>query len=184
MIEVRFHGRGGQGAVIAGKILACALFKEGMWVQSFPAFGVERRGAPVAAFTRFDRDKILIRNNIYEPNHIVVLDPTLLQVANVTAGLHKGGWILINSPEPPESFSGLDDFKLATVDAQSIALRFHLGSRSSPIVNTSILGGFAKATGLVGIDSVVEAIVEEVPIKPDNNAEAARVAYEATVLPA
>jgi len=183
MIEVRFHGRGGQGAVIAGKILACALFKEGKWVQSFPAFGVERRGAPVAAFTRFAEDQIFIRNNIYEPEHIVVLDPTLIQAANVTAGLNKGGWILINSPDPPSSFEELTDFRVATVDAASIAMEHRLGSRSSPIVNTAILGGFAKATGLVDIESVVQAITEEVPLKPEGNAQAAREAYEATNLP-
>jgi 2-oxoacid:acceptor oxidoreductase gamma subunit (pyruvate/2-ketoisovalerate family) len=182
MIEVRIHGRGGQGAVIAGKILACALFREGQWVQSFPAFGVERRGAPVAAFTRFDQDKILIRNNIYHPDHVVVLDPTLIAAADVTAGLAPGGWIVINSPAGPEQFAGLGRFRIATLDATAIALDNHLGSRSAPIVNTAILGGFARATGLVGLDSVLAAIAEQVPIKPDENAAAARAAYGGTHL--
>ena len=182
MIEVRIHGRGGQGAVIAGKILACALFKEDKWVQSFPAFGVERRGAPVAAFTRFADEKILVRNNIYEPHHVVVLDPTLISVGHVTDGLAKNGWILVNSRGNvnPE---GLEEFRVATVDASTIALDHGLGSRAAPIVNTSILGGFARATGLVKIESIVAAIRDEVPFSPDENAAAARAAYDATVLP-
>ena len=183
MIEVRIHGRGGQGAVIAGKLLACALFKEGQWVQSFPAFGVERRGAPVAAFTRFDRDQIFIRNNIYEPDHVVVLDPTLIGVADVTAGLRPGGWVVINSSAPPESFDKLAGFRVATVDATAIALDNRLGSRSAPIVNTAILGAFARATGLVDLESVLAAIADEVPVKPDENAAAARTAFTATRLP-
>lgn len=181
MIEIRIHGRGGQGAVIAGKILASALFKEGRWVQSFPMFGVERRGAPVTAFTRFADDKILVRNNIYEPDHVVVLDPTLLQAADVTGGLRHGGCILINSPESPAAFEGLAEYRVSTVDAGAIALARKLGSRSAPIVNTAILGGFARATGLVGIDAVVQAISEEVPVKPDDNAHAAREAFDATI---
>jgi len=183
MIEVRIHGRGGQGAVIAGKILACALFKEGKWVQSFPAFGVERRGAPVAAFTRFDDEKILVRNNIYEPEHVVVLDPTLLAVGHVTDGLKKGGWMVVNVRGKAPVEAGFGDFRFAAVDASAIALEFRLGSRSAPIVNTAILGGFARATGLVSIDSIVEAIRDEVPIMPDENAKAARAAYDSTVLP-
>lgn len=183
MVEIRIHGRGGQGAVIAGKLLACALFKQGKWVQSFPAFGVERRGAPVAAFTRFADEKILIRNNIYEPEHIVVLDPTLLAVANVTAGLAPGGWIVINNSAAPDRVPGLDAFRVATVDAAAIALDHGLGSRSAPIVNTAILGGFARATGLVDIEAIVEAIAEEVPTKPERNAAAARAAYDSTRLP-
>lgn len=183
MIEIRIHGRGGQGAVIAGKILACALFKEGKWVQSFPAFGVERRGAPVAAFTRFDDDKILIRNNIYEPDHVVVLDPTLIAVANVTAGLKPGGIVLINAPGGTNGHAELSGARVASVDAAAIAIRHELGSRAAPIVNTAILGGFARATGLVGIDSIVEAIRDEVPLKAEANAQAAREAFDSTQQP-
>ena len=181
MIEIRFHGRGGQGAVIASKILAVALFAEGKWVQSFPKFGVERRGAPVEAFLRLDRDKILIRNNIYEPDHIVVLDPTLIEAVDVTQGLAKGGWVLINSHKKPSEFPQLTkDYKVATVDASKIAIKHRLGPRSSPIVNTAICGAFAACTQMVGIDAVVDAIGGEVPIKPEANGEAAREAFEST----
>ena len=100
MIEIRFHGRGGQGAVIASKILAAALFKEGKHAQAFPAFGGERRGAPVMAFTRFDKKTITRRSMVYEPDHVVILDESILEVADVTSGLKEGGWILINTPKP------------------------------------------------------------------------------------
>jgi len=182
MIEIRFHGRGGQGAVVASKILACAFFKEGQWVQSFPAFGVERRGAPVMAFLRVDASKILLRTNVYYPEHLVVLDPTLIDAIDVTAGLKPGGSILINSAKSPADFPKLAAFKVATVDANKLAIKYRLGSRSSPIVNTAILGSFAKSTGLVSIDSVTASIIEEVPLKPENNANAAKEAFENTIL--
>jgi len=183
MIEIRFHGRGGQGAVIASKILAVAFFKEGKFAQSFPAFGVERRGAPVTAFLRVDDQRIYVRSNIYTPDHIVVLDPTLIAAANVTDGLKEGGWVIINSHLKPEQFKAkLADYRIATVDASGIAVEHRLGSRTAPIVNTAILGSFAGATGLVGLDSVVDSILEEAPVKPEANADAAKSAFDATVL--
>ncbi len=178
MIEVRFHGRGGQGAVVASKVLAVAFFHERYYVQSFPAFGVERRGAPILAFLRVDERPVELRTNIYEPDHVIVLDPTLIAAVDVTSGLKEGGWILVNTTRGPEEFRSLKEFRVATVDATSIALRNGLGSRTNPIVNTAILGAFAKATSLVGVDSVVLAIREEVPIKRGENARAAREAYK------
>ena len=176
MIEIRFHGRGGQGAVVASKVLAVAFFHENLYVQSFPAFGVERRGAPIMAFLRVDRQPIQLRVNIYEPDHIVVLDPTLIGAIDVTSGLKENGWVVINSHQPPEAFD-LKGFRKATVDATSVAIRNGLGSRTNPIVNTAILGAFSKVTGLVGIDSIALAIREEVPGKKNENAKAAREAY-------
>ncbi len=182
MIELRFHGRGGQGSVIASKILAVALFKEGKHVQAFPVFGVERRGAPVAAFLRMDDNPIFIRCNVYNPDHIVVLDPTLIGAIDLTSGLKEGGSILINTDKKPHHFSEFDAFQVATVDANAIAIKHHLGSRTQPIVNTSILGAFAKFSNLVQLESVLEAIQETVPVAPDKNAEAAREAYEKLAL--
>lgn len=178
MIEVRFHGRGGQGAQVASKILAVSFFHEGFYVQSFPAFGVERRGAPVMAFLRVDQQPIQLRVNIYEPDHIVVLDPTLIGAVDVTSGLKPKGWILINSGHSPETFQDLKGFRIATVDATNIAIRNGLGSRTNPILNTAILGAFSKVTGLVKIDSIALAIREEVPGKKGENAQAAREAYQ------
>jgi len=177
MRELRIHGRGGQGAVIASKLLAEALFREGHWVQSFPAFGVERRGAPVTAFLRMDDDPIRIRCEIQEPNDLIVLDPTLVTAVDVTTGLRIGGSILINSPDGPEAFPHLQDrFLVLTVDATEIAIRNHLGNPNHPIVNTAILGGFAAATGLVGLEAVCQAIAAEVPFHPEENVAAAREA--------
>ena len=180
MIEIRTHGRGGQGAVIASKVLAAALFKEDRYVQAFPAFGVERRGAPVVAFTRFDAAPIRLRCEIYEPDHLIVLDHALTETVDVTAGLKKGGWIVINTQVPPEEFAYSADFRIATVDANAIAWRHGLGTRATPIVNTAILGALARATGLVGIDSVTAAIIESVPMKPEPNKQAAIDAFAET----
>jgi len=179
MIEVRIHGRGGQGAVIASKVLAAAVFREGRYVQSFPAFGVERRGAPVAAFTRIGDEPIRIRCQIYHPDHVMVLDPSLMDVVDVTAGLKKGGWILINSAQPPSAFSLPPEFHVATVDANRIAFKYRLGPRTAPIVNTAILGAFAKVTGIAGLEAVIEAVRDSVPVKIDDNVAATREAYEA-----
>ena len=178
MIEVRFHGRGGQGAQVASKVLAVAFFHQGLYVQSFPAFGVERRGAPVMAFLRVDQTPIQLRVNIYTPDHIIILDPTLMGAIDVTSGLKSNGWILINSSHPPGTFDSFKNFRVATVDATSIALRNGLGSRTNPIVNTAILGAFSKITGLVSIDSLALSIREELSVKKGENAKAAREAYE------
>ena len=179
MIEIRMHGRGGQGAVIAAKILASAIFKEGRFAQSFPSFGVERRGAPVLAFTRVDDKPIRLRTAIYEPDHLIILDATLIKSTNVFSGLKKGGTILVNTSSQVGALNFSAEYAAAAVDAAGIAVKHGLGTKSIPIVNTSILGAFAKFTGVVGIDAIVEAIHEGVPMKWDENAAAAREAYEA-----
>lgn len=178
MREIRFHGRGGQGSVVAAKILADAFFHEGKHVQSFPAFGVERRGAPVMAFTRIDDQPIYIRCNIYTPDIVVVLDPTLLGEINVISGLKSGGMILLNSPSHEVTIPEFEPFRVAAVDATAVAVRHGLGTNTNPIVNTAILGAFAQVTGLVTIESVVDSIREGVPKGPEKNAAAAREAYE------
>jgi 2-oxoacid:acceptor oxidoreductase gamma subunit (pyruvate/2-ketoisovalerate family) len=129
------------------------------------------------AFLRIDQQPIQLRVNIYEPDHIVVLDPTLIGTVDVTSGLKPKGWILINSGHSPETFQDLKGFRIATVDATNIAIRNGLGSRTNPILNTAILGAFSKVTGLVKIDSIALAIREEVPGKKGENAQAAREAY-------
>lgn len=181
MIEIRFHGRGGQGAVIGGKILAVAIFSEGKFVQAFPTFGVERRGAPVAAFVRVDDERIDLRSQIYNPDHLIILDPTLLNDPSTFQGFKKDGWILINTKadlEKISKFPKLADVKIAAVDASGIASRNHLGSPSSPIVNTAILGAFCRITGICSIDSICGAIKNGVPTKPEANIKAAREAYD------
>jgi len=180
MRELRIHGRGGQGSVIASKLLAVALFREGEWVQSFPAFGVERRGAPVTAFLRLDDDPIRLRCEITEPDDLIVLDSTLIDAIDVTSGLKPGGTILINTEKAPEEYPGLlERFRVATVDASGIAVRHGLGTKTQPIVNTAIVGAFAAEFGLIGLESVKAAIEDEVPVKREANFEAAVEAYHA-----
>ena len=182
MTEIRFHGRGGQGAVVASTILAVACFKEDKHVQAFPAFGVERRGAPVEAYIRVDAVKVLLRTNVYTPDHVVVLDPTLIQVVDVARGLKQGGTLLLNTDKQPgefeDRFSGI---RVCNVDASRIALRHKLGSRTHPIVNTAILGAFPRATGVVSLDAVCEAIREEVPSHHQANIDAAREAFDRVI---
>jgi len=179
MYEVRFHGRGGQGAVTAATILADAAFREGKDVQAFPIFGVERRGAPVAAFMRMDTKPIDLKTQIYEPDSIVVLDPTLLDVIDVTKGLKEGGKIIINSSKKASEFK-FGKAKVYTIDATKIAVKHGLGTKTNPIVNTAILGAYSKAVGNVGIEAIEEAIGEKVPRKKEENKKAAREAYEET----
>jgi 2-oxoacid:acceptor oxidoreductase gamma subunit (pyruvate/2-ketoisovalerate family) len=180
MRELRIHGRGGQGAVIASKLLASALFREDRSVQSFPAFGVERRGAPVTAFLRVSDGPILLRCEVSQPDALIVLDPTLIQAIDVTAGLRPGGGILINSDRDPAGYPDLvRTFRVGTVDASAIAGRHGLGSRNQPIVNTAILGAFAAFSRLVALESVCAAIAEEVPFKAEENIRAAREAAAA-----
>lgn len=180
MIELRFHSRGGQGGVIAGKLLAVAIFKEGKFVQTFPTFGVERRGAPVMTYVRISDKLIRLRNQVYTPDHLVILDPSLIQFYDVLQGLKDGGIILVNTDKDIAEFNFPDRFRPVVVNAARIAMNHKLGSITQPIVNTAIIGALAKATGLAKIESVVEAIKEEVPAKQEANALAAMEAYEAT----
>jgi len=180
MLEIRFHGRGGQGAQIACKILAVAAFAEGKDVQAFPYFGVERRGAPVTAFTKIDDNAIRNKSMIYEPDYIIVLDESLLETVDVTDGLKESGMVLVNTSKDPEEIAKKLGVKAATVDATQVAMDHKLGSKASPIVNTSILGGFAKASGIVKLESVIQGIEEFVPRYTDRNMAAAKAAYELT----
>jgi len=151
MIEVRWHGRGGQGAVTSVEMLALAAIEEGKYAQGFPSFGPERRGAPVAAFNRIDNKQIKVRSGVYDPDVVVVLDPSLVGLVNVTGGLKPDGILIVNTGKSPEEIKeeiGFDG-AVATVDAARIAWD-ELGV---PITNTTMLGAVIKATGLVKIES-------------------------------
>ena len=180
MIEIRFHGRGGQGTVVASKILADAISKEGNYVQAYPEFGVERRGAPVIAFIRIDDKPIYDKSRIYRPDHVVVVDPTLIEAIDVTEGLKEGGIIIINSDKKPEELKFPDKYKVVTINATGIAVKHKLGTLAAPIVNTSIVGAVVKLLKLTKLESVLEAVREGVPIKPEENAAAAKEAYDKT----
>lgn len=183
MYEVRFHGRGGQGAVMAAQALANAAFLEGNYAVSFPYFGAERRGAPVLAFARVDPKKIRTKTQVYNPDYVVVLDDKLVDYVNVVEGLKEGGMTILNSPLKPEEVDLGKEVKTATVDATSIALDV-LGS---PITNSAILGAFAAATKLVSIESVEEGIRIVFGARigkkaGEKNAMAARKAFENTTV--
>jgi pyruvate ferredoxin oxidoreductase gamma subunit/2-oxoisovalerate ferredoxin oxidoreductase gamma subunit len=177
MLEIRFHGRGGQGTVVATILLAKAFFRAGYQVQSFPFFGVERRGAPVEAYVRLNKDKILLRTNVYYPDHVVVQDQTLLHGVNVTRGLKLGGWVLINSSVTPSKQKPFIGYRLAFVDANRIASRNQLGTRTHPIVNTAMMGAFARMIGMPPLDAIRAVIQEEIPDTYIQNVAAAEDAY-------
>jgi pyruvate ferredoxin oxidoreductase gamma subunit len=174
--EVRWHGRGGQGAVLGASMLgsAAALY-EGKYAVSFPSFGAERRGAPVQAFTRISDQVIRTRSQIYHPTTIIVLDDTLLSVVNITAGAQDDASILINTHKSAEQLPEMPaSLNITTVDATAIAREF-IGV---VIVNTAMLGALVGATGIVGLDSIKKAIAGTLPEKiVERNIAAAEAAY-------
>lgn len=174
MKEIRIHGRGGQGSVTAAELLAQAAFRDGKYSQAFPAFGVERRGAPVQAFCRIADEKIRTRAQIYFPDVIIVQDPTLLEVVDVFGGLKDDGMAIINTKREAADLGIDHPARLITVDATGLALE-HLGR---PITNTTMLGAFAGATGLVRVESLIAMIRERFPGKlGDANVAAIKDAY-------
>ena len=152
MIEIRWHGRGGQGAVTSVELLALAAIEEGKYAQGFPAFGPERRGAPVLAFNRVDDGQIKVRSGIYQPGVVVVLDSSLVKLVNVTEGLKAGGTLIVNTTKAPGEIAAELKFggRVYTVDATHIA-REEMGT---PITNTTMLGALVKATGVIRLESL------------------------------
>ena len=186
MQEIRFHGRGGQGAVIASKILARALFFEDRYAQAFPTFGAERRGAPVAAFVRADDSFINVRSRVTTPDYVVVMAARLIEAVPVTDGLKAGGTIMINSDQKAEEFnfsgenqpSNAPPFKVVTINLNRIALEFGLGTRIMPLINAPVLGALAKLSGLVKPESLIRALPDFIPARLKDNEKALYAAYE------
>jgi pyruvate ferredoxin oxidoreductase gamma subunit len=181
MLQIRIHGRGGQGVVTAAEMLSLAAFEQGRHAQAFPSFGSERTGAPVVAFCRIDDSEIRLREPILAPDVLIVQDPTLLQQVDVFQGLHPDGYVLINSKRSFHEM-GLADIeqrfrheRLTTVPATEIALK-HLGR---PLPNAVLLGGFAALSGLITLDAVAHAIREKFSGKvAEGNVAAASEAFE------
>lgn len=173
VVEIRFHGRGGQGVVVGCEIVAKALLHEGKYVQYSPDFGTERRGAPVRAFLRIDDKPIYQKDQIYNPDCVVLFNPSS-RTEDFISGLKPEGWLIINSPRAPSEFEELGPFRVATIDANEIALRHEIGTEAAPIVNTVILGAMAKILGF-SLDSLAEAIREK--FKGDRNYLGALEAY-------
>ncbi|GAM13231.1 2-oxoacid:acceptor oxidoreductase family protein [Mesobacillus selenatarsenatis] len=155
MKEIRFHGRGGQGAVMASELLVHALVREGNYGQSIPAYGFERRGAPLQAFVKLDHKPIRERVQVYEPDGIIVLDESLISQLPIFEGMKHGGFAILNSRKTLAHSDLPEELEtLATIDANRIALNVF----KAPITNTILLGAFASATGLVKLDSLQNAI--------------------------
>lgn len=177
MKEIRIHGRGGQGAVTSSQILSIAAFRDGKQSQAFPMFGVERQGAPVQAFTRMSNKPINVRSQVYEPDYVIVLDPTLLGEVDVTDGLKNSGLLIINSNKKPAELGIKGKFSVYAVDITKIALDV-IGK---PFVNVAALGAFAALTKEISIESVNKAIDEVLGEKgkiADLNKKAAKEVYE------
>ncbi|MFC1732379.1 FAD-dependent oxidoreductase [candidate division KSB1 bacterium] len=156
MIKFRIHGRGGQGGVTLAKILAFMYWTEGKWVQAFGSYSAERTGAPILAFTLVDDIEITNRSMIYHPDHLIIVDATLLG-DTVLAGLQKNAAMLIDTPHSPEHFQNYSGVQIATIDAKRIALKYKLGTKTTPITNTALAGAFAKVFG-VKFNSVEKTI--------------------------
>ncbi|MGE5828916.1 MAG: 2-oxoacid:acceptor oxidoreductase family protein [Micromonosporaceae bacterium] len=177
MFQVRVHGRGGQGVVTAAELLSVAAFNEGRWAQAFPSFGSERTGAPVVAFCRIDDRPIRLREPIVDPDAVIVQDPTLLRQVDVFAGLHPGGFVLLNS--------GRDwaELGMAQLSGSAHALivpatRLAMTHVGRPVPNAALLGGFAALTGTVGLGAVEAAIRERFTGDvAEANVAAARAAF-------
>ena len=180
LLEVRWHGRGGLGAVTSAELVARAAISEGKYAQSFPSFGPERRGAPVLAFLRVSDDFIRIRTAIYEPDVIAVLDPGLLYAVDVTSGLKENGKIIINSRKSPDALKSEFGYKwpVAAINATKIA-RETIGV---PISNTAMIGALLKVTEIVKMDSLAEQLKERFGLRARVNVEAMKRAYSETVI--
>jgi pyruvate ferredoxin oxidoreductase gamma subunit len=180
MIEIRLHGRGGQGAVTSAELLALAAINEGNYAQAFPSFGPERRGAPVVAFCRIDDKPIRVRANIYNPDLVLVLDPSILRLVDVTAGLKEDGMLVTNT-----KYSGEEIRKelsithaLATVNATKIAME----ELRLPITNTTMLGSLLRGRQVVPVDALMEPLNKRFGRIAEKNIKAFKRAYEETAL--
>lgn len=171
MYEIRIHSRGGQGGVTAAKLLALAAFRDGKYATACPFYGAERRGAPVVSFVRIDDEPIKVYSQIHEPDLVIVLDASIMDVVDVLDGLRADGTVLLNSAHPLPGCNGT----CRHVDLTGIALAQNLVVAGSPILNTPVLGALAKM-GIVTLPSAEQAIREM--FADERNVKAARAAYE------
>ena len=180
LIEIRWHGRGGQGAKTASLLLADAAFNTGKYIQGFPEYGPERMGAPITAYNRISDEPITIHSNIYEPDFVVVVDDTLLEAVDVTAGLKADGAIVINTTKTPDEVRGLlkgYQGKVCTIDARTISEE----TLGKYFPNTPMLAAIVKVSGIMDdeafLNDMVESFKHKFAKKPeviDGNMEALR----------
>ena len=180
LVEIVFHGRGGQGAVTAANLLVAAALKDGnKGVQAFPFFGAERRGAPVRAFARISEKEVHLRSEIYTPDIVIVLDESIMDIVDVLKGLKEDGKILINTRKKPNDFDFSKKFNVATVDATGIALKNEILVGGIHVVNTPILGAIPKILDNVTLKSIKEIVKEKWKGElSDKNIAATQNAYD------
>ena len=180
LVEIVFHGRGGQGAVTAANLLVAAALKDGnKGVQAFPFFGAERRGAPVKAFARISEKEVNLRSEIYAPDIVIVLDESIMDIVDVLKGLKEDGKILINTRKKPNDFDFSKKFKVATVDATSVALKNEILVGGIPVVNTPILGAIPKILDKVTLKAIEDTVKEKWKGELSNkNIKATQEAYD------
>ena len=184
LYEIRWHGRGGQGAVTVAKIVAqAAHFKGYQGVTAAPSFGAERRGIPVSALTRVSTEEIAVVSQVEKPNAVVVLDQSLLKYQEVISGLVSGGWLVVNSWLHPKELNIKGDFNIATADATKVCRELGLMVGGLPMVNTAMLGAFACATQIVDLSNIEKVIRERFSNSAvDINFTAIERTYEITKL--
>jgi len=179
MTEIRWHGRGGQGAVASAEMFALAAIEEGKFAQAFPSFGPERRGAPVMAFTRISDEFIFIRTGITNPDIVLVLDSSVMSAVDVTNGLSPDGTVIISTPKTAKEISQQFSIKqkVAVVNATNIAME-EIGR---PITNTTMMGALAKVSGLVKLESLAKQIEQRFPSIAEQNIRALKRAYNEVI---
>ena len=173
MIEIKFKGRGGQGAVVASEILGRAFFLEGKYPQCFSLFGGERRGAPVVGFLRVDEQPILLKCQIYHPDQMIIFDFSLIDEMEILQELKPNGLILINSHQGIDFFGKLRRFRIGLIDAGPIARSLGLGAT----FNTAMLGAYVRLTNLITMKTLTETVKAMAPGKKEENVQAVREAY-------
>ncbi|MBL7169271.1 2-oxoacid:acceptor oxidoreductase family protein [Candidatus Bathyarchaeota archaeon] len=183
VVGIRIHGRGGQGAVTASRLLATAAYYDGKFSQAIPMYGTERRGAPVTAYVRVDDVRVRERELVHTPEIVMVLDPLLSTRQTMADDMAEGGLLLLNAAYPPEEVKTGGNIRVATVNATNIALE----TLRRPITNTAILGAFAKAVGWPKLESIEKAIRKQFSGRiADMNVEAIKRSYDecSEVIPA
>ena len=173
MLEIRIEGRGGQGAQLAGQIMATAFFREGKYIQSFASYGGARRGTPVSSFLRVDRLPITLHCDIERPDAILCFDSSLLN-ETLLKGADTKTKIMVNSSRPPDAFSHLGDYRIITVNAVNIARAHNMGR----IVNSALMGAFAALLETPGIETLLTVIQEMSPVKKAENIASCREGYD------
>ncbi|MBT3362909.1 MAG: pyruvate synthase [Chloroflexi bacterium] len=183
MLEMRWHGRGGQGAVTSAELVALAAISEEKYAQAFPSFGPERRGAPVQAFNRINEGSpVRVRSEVTKPDAVIVLDPILLKIIDVTSGLKSGGYLIVNTKRSIDDIKAEynGDYKIAVLDAMKIA-KEKLGV---PITNTTMMGALIRVTGCVKMESVIAPLHHRFGRIAEKNIVACQTAYDQTVVEA